>query len=198
MRTWRTKVAAESINPRLYPRSASVGELLVLNLPDYQITQLPNPFSLIPLPIPIPDWRGFCEPHPSSSQIGVGLSDLIVDWRRVALSFRFRAMSAMTRSRRFLRPSACVLQPDPHPGIDVLLQTKAQPQFDRAVTERSKPFFRYISGLESRSKLTAGSECLNFQRTAAAHPEAQPDISAIEEANQLRIRTCTSHGFSPA
>jgi hypothetical protein len=27
------------------------------------------------------------------------------------------------------------------PPIDVLLKTKTKPQFDRAVTERSKPFF---------------------------------------------------------
>jgi hypothetical protein len=29
----------------------------------------------------------------------------------------------------------------PHPGIDVLLQTKGEVTFDRAVTERSKLFF---------------------------------------------------------
>jgi len=40
-----------------------------------------------------------------------------------------------------LRPSAI----DPTP-LDVLLKTKAKPQFDRAVTERSKPFFPVFQG----------------------------------------------------
>jgi hypothetical protein len=35
---------------------------------------------------------------------------------------------------------------DPHPPIGPLLKTKAQTQFDRAVTERSKPFFRVFQG----------------------------------------------------
>jgi hypothetical protein len=45
------------------------------------------------------------------------------------------------RSRRFLQPSACVLQPTTHPGVGALLQTKAQLPFDRPVTERSKTIF---------------------------------------------------------
>ena len=36
-----------------------------------------------------------------------------------------------------------------HPGVRLLLQTKAQPQFDRTVTERSK----FLSHLISRSNL---------------------------------------------
>src|SRR5579864_8566942 len=37
----------------------------------------------------------------------------------------------------------------PHP-LDVLLITKAKPQFDRAVTERSKPFFHVFRGSNRR------------------------------------------------
>jgi hypothetical protein len=42
------------------------------------------------------------------------------------------------RCRRFLQPSACVSRYIAHPGVDALLKTKAQPQFDRAVSDRSK------------------------------------------------------------
>jgi hypothetical protein len=55
------------------------------------------------------------------------------------LFFRPRAITAISRhfAALCLRSSAG----DP-PPIDALLKTKAQPQFDRAVTERSKIFFR--------------------------------------------------------
>jgi hypothetical protein len=38
-----------------------------------------------------------------------------------------------------IRP-VCTI-PAPHPGISLLLKTKVQPQFDRTVTDRSKPLF---------------------------------------------------------
>jgi hypothetical protein len=44
-----------------------------------------------------------------------------------------------------VRPSACILQPGTHPGVDVLLQT-IENEFDRTVTERSKPFFLFLGG----------------------------------------------------
>src|SRR5690349_16881052 len=55
-------------------------------------------------------------------------------------------MSAMTRDygdRRVLRATALCLRPSAMtpPPIDVLLKTKGKPQFDRAVTERSKALF---------------------------------------------------------
>ena len=40
-----------------------------------------------------------------------------------------------------LQPSACVPSASDPPPIGVLLKTKAKVHFDRAVTERSKPFF---------------------------------------------------------
>src|SRR5690242_9862683 len=43
------------------------------------------------------------------------------------------------------QPSACVPQPQPPPPIAPLLKTKIKPQFDRAVTERSNPFFRFFT-----------------------------------------------------
>jgi hypothetical protein len=33
----------------------------------------------------------------------------------------------------------------PHPGVGVLLKTNVKPQFDRSVTERSKPLFTLFS-----------------------------------------------------
>jgi hypothetical protein len=51
-------------------------------------------------------------------------------------------MSAITAilAALCLRPSAI----DP-PPIDVLLKTKAEPQFDRTVTDRSKSFFPFFN-----------------------------------------------------
>jgi hypothetical protein len=46
----------------------------------------------------------------------------------------------------FQQPSACVLQPATHPGVDVLLQIQAQVPFDRPVTDRSMPFFSVFPG----------------------------------------------------
>jgi hypothetical protein len=44
----------------------------------------------------------------------------------------------------FLWPSACVPRYIAHPGVELLLQTKAQVPFDRTVTERSKvPFYAF-------------------------------------------------------
>jgi hypothetical protein len=62
------------------------------------------------------------------------------------LAFPIPAMSAMTRDhgdRRAMRATSLCLRPSARtpPGVGVLLITKAQPQFDRAVTERSKLFF---------------------------------------------------------
>jgi hypothetical protein len=44
------------------------------------------------------------------------------------------------------QPSACVPQPETPPPITPLLKTKIKPQFDRTVTERSKPFFTVFQG----------------------------------------------------
>jgi hypothetical protein len=66
------------------------------------------------------------------------------------LAFPIPAMSAMTRDhgdRRAMRATSLCLRPSARtpPGVGVLLITKAQPQFDRAVTERSKLFLRFFS-----------------------------------------------------
>jgi hypothetical protein len=47
-----------------------------------------------------------------------------------------------------IRFAALCLHPSarPHPGVDVLLQTKAQPPFDRPVIGLSKPLFLVVSG----------------------------------------------------
>jgi hypothetical protein len=55
--------------------------------------------------------------------------------------FCFSDLARCRRSRRFSRPSACVPQPATHPGVGLLLKTKVKAQFNRTVTERSKPFF---------------------------------------------------------
>jgi hypothetical protein len=57
----------------------------------------------------------------------------------------------MPRSPDLLRPSACVLQPATPPPIGVLLKTKVKVQFDRTVTERSKPLFGRFYPVESVS-----------------------------------------------
>src|SRR6478609_9476529 len=49
-------------------------------------------------------------------------------------------MSAMTRDSGDRRASRA----HPPPPIPLLLKTKAQPQFDRTVTDRSKPVFGFI------------------------------------------------------
>jgi len=55
--------------------------------------------------------------------------------------FRSRAMTAISRdSGDSCGPLPASLSQDPTP-LYVLLKTKAKPQFDRAVTERSKPIF---------------------------------------------------------
>jgi hypothetical protein len=73
---------------------------------------------------------------------------LLQDFARLATAFASFVVgfpdfpiTAITRCPDVLRPSACVPQPPPHPGVSLLLKTKAQPQFDRTVTDRSKPFF---------------------------------------------------------
>ena len=48
-----------------------------------------------------------------------------------------RSKSAKTT----LQPSACLPRYIAHPGVGLLLKTKAQPQFDRTVTDRSKLLF---------------------------------------------------------
>ena len=52
----------------------------------------------------------------------------------------------MPRSPDLLRPSACVPQPETPPPHSALLKIRVQPQFDRAVTDRSKPFLRVFQG----------------------------------------------------
>jgi hypothetical protein len=57
------------------------------------------------------------------------------------VGFGFPIRCDHARSRRFLRPSAlCPSATDPTP-LALLLKTKVKPKFDRAVTDRSKPFF---------------------------------------------------------
>jgi hypothetical protein len=43
-----------------------------------------------------------------------------------------------------LQPSACVSQPAPHPGVDVLLQTKGEVPFDSLMTALLKLFFPLV------------------------------------------------------
>jgi hypothetical protein len=52
-------------------------------------------------------------------------------------------MSVMTRDSGDRR----ALRAHPHPGVPLLLKTKAKPHFDRTVTDRSKPFFGLILAL---------------------------------------------------
>jgi hypothetical protein len=57
-------------------------------------------------------------------------------------------ITAITRSPDhpiFLQPSADVPSARPHPGVALLLKTKAKPQFDKAVTRQSTPLFRVFS-----------------------------------------------------
>jgi hypothetical protein len=45
------------------------------------------------------------------------------------------------------------LSHNPHPAIEVLLQTNVKPQFDRAMTARSKTFSRLLLSAFIRAKL---------------------------------------------
>jgi hypothetical protein len=65
----------------------------------------------------------------------------------------------------FCGPQPAFFSQKPHPAIDVLLQTKGEVQFDRAVTARSKPFFscRSMPNSVDCHLLTADCQLLNFQ-----------------------------------
>jgi hypothetical protein len=65
----------------------------------------------------------------------------------------------------------------PHPGVDVLLQTKGEVQFERTVDSLSKLFFGLLSGpfLPVSQSLSA---LAGFQGSLCRlHPEALPDSS---------------------
>src|SRR5579864_776148 len=98
-----------------------------------------------------------------------------------------------------LRPSA--RDPTPH---SALLKTKAQPQFDRAVTDRSNPFFRVFQGSNPAQfpplffvftvRSAEGRNACQEPNTKYQIPSTRNQntgryFSASPNANQLRIRT---------
>jgi hypothetical protein len=88
--------------------------------------------------MPIQDWRGF-EGYSSAS---------IPDWRRLqqlsAIGVGFWPKLPDYQITHLPISVALCLRPSarPPPGIDALLQTKGESSFDRAVTGRSKLFFK--------------------------------------------------------
>jgi hypothetical protein len=61
-----------------------------------------------------------------------------------AVAFPITRSPDVPITRSFCSPQPASLSHRPHPAIEVLLRTKAQLQFDRAVTARSK-LFRGVS-----------------------------------------------------
>src|SRR4029077_13984974 len=100
--------------------------------------------SRVPLPPP-PSTRiskGLYNATPEIPYFNPAFRDHSHPYQRSGFAFLIsRDVGDYARSRRFLQPSACVFQPDPHPGVDVLLITKAQPQFDRAVDRAVEALF---------------------------------------------------------
>src|SRR6476661_4946346 len=92
------------------------------------------------------------------------------------------AMSAIPTSL-CLRPSA--RDPTPH---SALLQTKAQPQFDRAVTERSKPFFRVFQ----RSNLAQFQPSFSVFTVRSA--EGRKAFQVLSTNLQLEASVVKDHG----
>jgi hypothetical protein len=74
--------------------------------------------------------------------------------------------------RRVLRATALCLRPSARhpPPIDVLLKTKAQPQFERPVDRLSPPLFLVFSGLNHvvlpclSQSLSIGADCQHIRR----------------------------------
>jgi hypothetical protein len=136
-------------SPRL---RASAVEVLPFRSPDHPMSRSPDSYGPPP-PRVIPDWRRL---QRGSSQVipdWRGLQRYGLDWRRVQ---RFRG-SDQPISRLSDHPIFAALclrrSARPHPPIEVLLQTKGEVPFDRAVTARSNPFFLVLSGsnhVESR------------------------------------------------
>jgi hypothetical protein len=109
----------------------------------------------------IPDWRRVQ---------GFGL-----DWRRADGSSIFNFGNSGDFGNLSYDPLPASFS-QPPPPIAFLLQTKAQVQFDRTVTERSKPFFPVFHTLNC---VSFGLPIILFLRSSSGHTSTQSECATL-------------------
>jgi len=96
----------------------------------------------------------------------------------------------MSRSPDLLQPSACVLQPPTPTPHKVLLKAKAKPQFDRAVTERSKSLF-LVSQSSNRGQFQPDFSVFTVRSAEGCKPLQQACTNEVALAScQLLAASC--------